>query len=297
MPSPSPRRVPPGPRSPDAHAARIAERVVDAWHSACGSDRLEIPLSTIAALTMLAPPHDKRAETANTLLDMTPEQFAGVVRVYWTQFIVMRPDLVNAAWPLAAVWVHPDERISTEDTHAAKVVIDAAIRADLLGLTGCDRREDTDLLGIVLTLLRPHSALQGRGQYYTPSAVALMMAEMLDIAENTSVCEPTVGTGGMFRAAAESMRARNRDPATVWWVGGDIDPYAIACLAVNAVLWRLGHKVVLGVGNSLTEDWIPKAIALRNEPRQLAASLHRDRQLLAAINGLFNHDAATTGTD
>lgn len=287
MQSPTPRRVAPGPQDPDQHAQRIAERLVDAWHGTRASDRLEVPLSAVAALCLISTPTlENKAGIATAVLDMPADHFADLVRGLWAYFVRLRPDLVNAAWPLTSVWLHPEDHLSDEAVRAAKTAVDAAVRADLFGLTGTHRREDTDLLGTVLTLLRPRSALQSRGQYYTPSHLALMIADLSDIEENASVCDPTVGTGGMFRAAAQSLRQRDRDPGTVLWVGGDIDSYAVACLAVNAVVWRLGNNVVLGTGDSLTEDWVPRAFALRNEPVQLAASLRRDRAMIEAFQAL-----------
>ncbi|WP_373298070.1 N-6 DNA methylase [Streptomyces abikoensis] len=51
------------------------------------------------------------------------------------------------------------------------------------------------------------------------------------------VHEPACGSGGLLRAAAQGMRERGLDPASVHWSGVDIDQIAAACTAVNAIVW------------------------------------------------------------
>jgi hypothetical protein len=61
---------------------------------------------------------------------------------------------------------------------------------------------------------------------------------------------------------------------------------AIACLTVNAVLWDLGYKVVLGVGNVLTDNWMPRAVAQRQEAIDLATTARQALALLDALRDL-----------
>jgi hypothetical protein len=75
------------------------------------------------------------------------------------------------------------------------------------------------------------------------------------------ISDEVAGTGGMLRAAAQDLRQRGKDPHKVWWFANDIDPVAVAALAVNAHLWDLGPNVVLGCVDVLAEpDWTREAI-------------------------------------
>ncbi|MBA8929519.1 hypothetical protein BC739_006737 [Kutzneria viridogrisea] len=222
-------------------------------------------MSTIAALALLRPPEDDRTASAHLLLDMSPGSLALNIRGLWRWFAGERPDLLNRAWPLAEIWLG-EQDLTEDQLRAAKKTADAAIRGDLFSLTGTDRREDTDLLGMVLTALRPKSALQGRGQFYSPSTLSTMMGTMLDPAEHEHINEPAAGTGGMLRGAAEAMRRAGREPARARWVASDIDPDAVACLAVNVVLWGLGTNVLLGCGDTLAYDFMDRAEHERIEP-------------------------------
>ncbi|GGM80934.1 hypothetical protein GCM10012275_59470 [Longimycelium tulufanense] len=102
--------------------------------------------------------------------------------------------------------------------------------------------------------------------------------------EGDTVQDPAVGTGGLFRAAAQAMREQGRDPATVSWYGADIDDLAIAACAINSVLWGLGPRVVLCVANTLAEgDWASRAEAQRTEILQLAETIRRDKLMIHAF--------------
>jgi hypothetical protein len=50
------------------------------------------------------------------------------------------------------------------------------------------------------------------------------------------------------------------DPAAITWYANDIDPIAAACLAVNAQLWGLGPRVVIGCGDGLDPNWVTHAV-------------------------------------
>jgi cell division septation protein DedD len=265
------------------HAQLIGEKVVEAWYGHHGSGYLEIPAGVVAALAFVEPPYQLRDEVAVALIKLTPAEFADFMRHQWRWFMTGRPDLINRIWPLAEPWIREDG-MSEQARDAAKHAANAALQAGQLSLTGDpNRRCDTDLLGVVLTLLRPKSALQGRGQYYTPGPVLEMMARILGVREGESIHEPTCGTGGAFRAAAEAVRATGGDPTTCLWVGVDIDHVAVACCAVNVVLWGLGTNVLLGVGDSLRNDWWDRAIGERRETVELVRQLRRDAAMLKAF--------------
>lgn len=280
-------RRPTLPGNPHQHAHKIAEAVDTAWHQAHGHGRIELPVSVVAALSFLAPDDANRDQAAAALLGLDPAQFARLVRAQWAIFIRARPDLVNRVWPLIEPW-YGNPPLHHEALWAAKKVADSAIRAGQLHLTGTHRRADTDLFGVLLSVLRTRSAKTARGQFYTSGDVAELMAHLLELSEQDSVHEPAAGTGGMLRAVATVMRRNGRDPATMTWVAVDIDELAVACLACNVVLWGLGTKVLLGVGNGLSDDWITRAQAERQETLALAESVRTSRlalRLLTAVTG------------
>ncbi|MFI9389215.1 N-6 DNA methylase [Kutzneria sp. NPDC052558] len=260
------------PNNPHEHAAAIAEAVARRWHRDHGSGAIEVPISVVAALSMLSPPDDERDWTATALQSVPLDRFIEIIRAQWAIFITYRPDLVNRAWPLISVW-HSGQPLPENTVTAAKAVSDAAVTAGLLSLTGTPRRRDTDVFGPLLAIFRPDVSKGVRGQIYTPPDLADAIAQLLPPAEGGTVLEPAVGTGGLLRSAAEAMRAHGGDPTTVRWCAVDIDELAVACLTVNVVLWELGHDVVLGVGDSLADDWLDRALAERRETVEIAKNI------------------------
>lgn len=266
------RLVTPFPGRATDHAARISEKVSEAWYGRHGSGDLEVPVSVVSLLAFLTPPRSERNDVAGELIDLSPEEFAEVAHMMWGWFVQARPDLCVRAYPLIDPWVSEDRPMTPETMRAAKAVADAALRADQLALNHA--HEDVDLLGTVLTVLRPKSALQGRGQYYTPPDLADVIARMLGAPKaGQSVNDPALGTGGTFRAVAQAMRHEQHDPATASWEGNDVDHLAVACAAVNVVLWRLGRNVLLGVGDTLAADWRARAVAEREAPQAIVKGL------------------------
>jgi hypothetical protein len=82
------------------------------------------------------------------------------------------------------------------------------------------------------------------------------------------------------------MRTQGHDPATVTWVGNDTDEIAVGCAAVNALVWGLGGRVVLWVGDSLTEDGYTAALHRRAEMIELAGVTRQVKTLQAALQTL-----------
>lgn len=302
-------RISPASDRPHDHALKIAETATEAWYSAHGSADPAIPLSVLAALSLINPPHGARHSIGVELIKLGADEFADSIRRIWTVFVRTRPDLLNPVYPLLEPWFDHDRPMSPQNLRAAKHVADRVLGIDLLGLTGTQNRHDVDLLGLVLTLLRPKSALQGLGQYYTPADVADILSRfsgpdvMADLTSGdtpagSAVHDPACGTGGLLRAAAESLRRRGANPADYEWYGSDVDALAIAGCAVNAVLWGLGPKVVLGVADSLTEpDWTRQAMRMRQETIDVAHNAKRFTRVLAAvrdIDRLLASDVADT---
>jgi hypothetical protein len=179
---------------------------------------------------------------------------------------------------LIRVW-HGENPPEGDALRAAKTVADAVLRADLIGLTGTYRRDEVDLLGMVLTLLRPPVALQSRGQFYTPTDVADAMVGILGVPADDVIADEAAGTGGLLRAVAQRMRDAGRDPQQAAWVASDVDGLAISVLAVNVVLWRLGGRVLLGVGDTLLNDFWEKATAQREHTTRLMGDMIAVKQL------------------
>lgn len=270
------RSVTRGHANAQAHAVAIADAVDQTWHGRHGSGDLEIPLSVLAGLSLVTVTDHSPEELAETMLELDADQLAHLLRSVWRTFVRNRTDLAPRAWPLMEPWLGEDRPISDENKRHTLAVGTAAIRAGLLELTTSDRRHEADLLGSALTVMRTKATRTVRGQYYTPSSLADVLAHMSVADEGESIVDPAAGTGGLFRAQAQAMRAQGRNPARVRWVAVDIDHLAIACLAVNAHLWGLGKSVLLGVGDVLGNDWQEQALGERREMAQLArtATLH-----------------------
>ena len=281
-------------------AVRIAERVAEAWHSVDHSGRLDVPMSVVAAIATVSATSAEGQDLTESLTAWITANVVEFARTVWARFLTGRPDLAAPLYPMIA-WLypppdnHPDPgsnrshseegeegEPSPELVSRAQTVAIAALGAGQLALSGTQRRLETDLLGITLTGLRPRSALRTRGQFYTPAAAADVLAAMLGLSEHASVSDPAMGTGGMFRAAAAAMRARGMNPATVAWVGTDIDPIAVAAAAVNSAIWGLGPNVLIWTVNTLSADPADSyatALARRNELIDLARWHARNRTL------------------
>lgn len=281
------RRLPIPPADPHQHARAIADAVDATWHRAHGTGDLDVPVSVVAGVSLIAPTDGDRDQVTESLLGLDTEAFTGVMRTQWKAFVNARPDLVVPAWPLISVW-YGDHRTGEHNARAARQVADAAIRAGQLLLTGTERRADTDLFGALLTALRSSTDRGVRGQFYTPADVSTLIASLLGTpVEGQAVHEPAAGTGGMLRAVAQAMRDAGHDPAAVSWVAVDTDPLAVACLAVNTVLWGLGHHVSLAVGNALTDEALARAEAQRREVVDLAARVRRAKAAITATRDAY----------
>jgi len=290
--------APHAPADPRAAVQRVVESVSQTWHRQppAIAGRIEVPLSVVAALSLLAPAAADSSTLLAAYLDRVPTaEFGGMLRDLWAVYVNLRPDLVARAYPLFSWLFDPD--VSDELIGAARTTAAAAVRAGQVEITGTGARHEVDLLGVLLTELRSDAARKGHGQVYTPADLAQITAELLGVgqtAEGATIHEPAAGTGGMLRAAAQAIRAAGRDPAAMRWVAVDIDELAIACLAVNTHLWGLGLNVLLGVGNALTDQWCERAEGERAECIELARTVRRDRlalRLLTTLSALVDEVA------
>lgn len=275
-PAPSPAQL----ADPRVHARTIADAVVGAWHRFDNTGRIDVPLSVVATLASLSREGPGGDELVAALAECDASDIAEYVRFIWTKVINDRPEFTPLLYPMIK-WVFESDQTTFRE--AAHAVARAAVSAGQLDLTGTERRFEVDLLGVLLVALRPRAGIQQRGQFYTPPEVGKLAASILDIPENRRVIDPMMGTGGMFRAAAETMREQGREPQAVQWVGCDIDNMAVACAAVNSMIWGLGDDIVFFSGDTFTEDWIEFAVKQRNELRDLAARVRHLKRLLALV--------------
>jgi hypothetical protein len=180
-----------------------------------GPDR-RTGVCVVASLAAAPQTGPDNADVTDVMLNWQPDEFIAYAKDIWTAVIRRRPDTAHLLYPLVS-WLF-DEPDAELRSHAHQVA-QAALRAGQVDLTGGDYRQEVDLLGTVLTMLRPPSALKGRGQIYTPASLARLMALMSDVDGMQRVLDPAMGTGGMFRAMAEVMREKGRTPASVQWLG------------------------------------------------------------------------------
>ncbi|QCX82205.1 N-6 DNA Methylase (plasmid) [Streptomyces sp. YIM 121038] len=262
------------------NGADFGESVADAWYRACGSSRMDIPAGVVAALA-LWPTKTRGAAGARHLSSFIAAQpprvlVQGYAEVYASTWM-RRPELMDVAAPLFR-WTEED--LGSQELRGVAAVTQAALRAGVLLYTGDSDpyfRSDIDLMSWTITNLRHRSSRKGLGEYHTPPDIADLMARMLldpgaVRASGESFNEPTAGTGGIFRSMAQTLRERDVDPHKHTWVMQELDPIAAAGAAVNTVVWDLGPRAVVVVGDSLAEgDLSRQAFA-----HQRAMQAHRD---------------------
>jgi hypothetical protein len=163
---------------------------------------------------------------------------------------------------------------------AAAATAKAAAAHGLLGFADRGLLRDTDVIGAAYLHLSSPRAQQAQGESYTPPDACRAAAQLLfadGIPRPGHVFnEPTCGTGGMLRAAAEILRGYGASPAQFGWTGTDASPVAVAGLAVNAHLWDLGPHVLFSATDIIQNpDWQPAAMqsalkAIRERDQYLA---------------------------
>ncbi|MBK3629382.1 N-6 DNA methylase [Streptomyces sp. MBT49] len=141
----------------------------------------------------------------------------------------------------------------------------AALRHGVLRYTGDTdpaERSRIDLISWVITSLRHHHSRRSLGEYHTPPDISALITTMLANDGSTEArphqrgewaLEPTAGTGGLFRSAAQELRRDGEDPAKRGWVMLELDALAAAGAAVNTLVWGLGPRAVVGHGDVLAQ--------------------------------------------
>ncbi|RQX13392.1 hypothetical protein DDE19_25985 [Micromonospora ureilytica] len=260
------RRANAVPTDPRQHARDIAEAVDYAWHSRYGGSRIEVPMSVVAALALVAretEDPDRLAALAEMFERLDHEGFGLLMQRLWCEFAAIRPDLNPRTKHL---WSWTDEDQDETVLRAVQAVGQAALRKGLFGRCGPDGWGETDLLGMLLQTMKSHSGKKGIGQFLTPESVTLLLGGMNTPDEGARILEPCAGTGAMLLGAAQAMREKGLDPTACEWWANDLDPLAAALCAVNFHLWGLGLRVVVGCGDGLLDQWMHEAL----EHRQIA---------------------------
>lgn len=278
------------PRVPDPcpmaqHAHHIAERVDQTWRARYAGDET-VPLSVVAALTLLGPADTQGPDPGVRLSAASAAQITQTITDAWHLFCQMRPDLAYRVLPLIE-WTSTKERRDNH-MHGAAAVAQTAVKAGLLELAGhAERRRRADVLGAVLTALRTRAAKGRAGQFFTPPELARLDAAMCvngDPRPGTGFYEPAAGTGTMLLGTARVLRERGLDPASMTWAALDLDPVVAACLAVNVHTWGLGANVLIGCGEGLLDEWVPRALHERAQGIRIARAGALARLALSASN-------------
>lgn len=125
-----------------------------------------------------------------------------------------------------------------------------------------ERNPFADLLGPHYLDCAAHSSKQARGEFFTPPAIAQMIARMtVDVDEvkaegkPITVNEPACGSGGMVLALAELFAPDGVDLLRV--TAQDINPVAADMCYINLTLWGVPARVILGdtIRMTVTREW------------------------------------------
>lgn len=212
-------------------------------------------------MTMIRMDRADGASVAALWEKLSDEDLVSKMRRIWAMRWLEQPYLVETAGILHR-WL--EDELNPRTLAAVRRVVVTVLRAGLLDVTGSEdpaRRCDDDVLGVVLTLMRAAGARAALGELHTPPDVAELIACIAGPKNATSelpprgetIADPAAGTGGLIRAAAESIRRLGGDPAEYGWFLCDINPLAAACSAANAITWGLGIDVLVHCGDTLAE--------------------------------------------
>jgi hypothetical protein len=270
-------------------AQRIAAAAERAWHGAGAGTDEGACVGVVAALALLGQADSQGSDPREQILELSDEEIARLLSEVWCLFTISRPELAMRCGPFGE-WLNA-EPLDRHLLAGAGAVARGAVKSGLLELTlDLEVSRQVDLLGVLYTMMRSHSAKKARGEFYTPPGVAEMMARMTlgELSPGQSICDPTAGTGGLLRAAAAALRAEGKDPHDYLWFGCDIAPVAVAGLAVNAHIWGLGPQVVIGCADSLAEpNWEQRALREQREAIEAQRSRLKTAQTLSAMKVLL----------
>ncbi|TGB15499.1 N-6 DNA methylase [Streptomyces sp. MZ04] len=161
----------------------------------------------------------------------------------------------------------------------------AALRHGVLHHTGDSdpaERSHIDLMSWVITGLRHRQSRRALGEYHTPPDISDLISAMLAAdrrPQADAFLEPTAGTGGMVRSAAQDLRREGQDPSDFPWVMLELDPLSAAGAAVNVHVWGLGPRAVAASGDVLADG------DLDQQARAHRRDMARHRDLLVELIG------------
>ncbi|MGG2460509.1 N-6 DNA methylase [Streptomyces sp. RGM 3693] len=292
---------------PHQRALEIGEAVAERWHNRHGGTAIEVPIGVVAALALIREKDPNGPDLKGQILAQDGPQMIAMLREIWSMHWMHRPDLIDRARILHE-WLNDD--VDEYRMHAVRAVAETALKRGLFDLTAHEDpflRSATDALSPVMMCLRSHGARQGLGEYHTPAPVADAMANMLAAGQvmeinllvnepkaGAHIHDPTAGSGGLLRAAAQHLRERGHEPADFQWSMVDIDQIAAACASVNAIIWQLGPRVTVACADSLAnpnavEDAMKEARAVfehRDEvlgKAQIVATIRRTQQMMEQV--------------
>lgn len=164
----------------------------------------------------------------------------------WGQVTESVPWLVGYLGPLTS-WVE-----HTGDPGATiKAAAEAWRGVDVMTVNSWAGPYGGDLLGRLYIEMLSAGSKSGRGAFYTPMNVALLLGMMSGVEEGNRVLEPCCGSGAMLLAAGRALREGGGDPGQVEWVANDADPMAVALAGVNMTVRDMGPRIWLSVGDGL----------------------------------------------
>jgi hypothetical protein len=245
----------------DVRAFKIADAAAAAWWGARGGGDIEVPLGVVAALCLVAAASP--SDPSEQIMALDPPGFGILLRHIWAHFAIARPDLCIRAGPFAR-WLEDAPQSQLAAGHAvARAVI---VTGEFFVPAERSVAKQTDLLGCVYQVLSNPQASKVRSEVYTSRDVADLVVRVklagAQLRPGQTIADESAGTGAFIRAAAQALRVRDIDPQTMHWYAVDIDPLAVAALAVNATVWGLGSHVVLGHADIVTEpEWTTRAHA------------------------------------
>ncbi|MFF7586779.1 N-6 DNA methylase [Kitasatospora purpeofusca] len=280
-------------------ANRLSEDVTNAWFKARGGSQGTVAIGVVAALSLMAPADPSGPDLGDEILALNPDELAEMLREIWGFTWFREPFLIERARPLHD-WLH-EEETDPDLVYAAHKVARAAIQSGLLDVTGHKDpglRADVDVLSRLVMAMNGIAKRRADGEFHTPEPVCDLMASIIigdrAIEPGMSLLDPAAGSGQMLRAAASHIRDRGQNPANLHWYANDIDEVAVACCAVNSIVWGLGPNVVIAKADSLAEpDWPTRArseraeiIAHRNRVFQQATTEAAHRKALRLLTNL-----------
>lgn len=173
-------------------------------------------------------------------------------------------------WGYAA-WMPVPDDVRTQVTRAIGAYDDAI------------RNEEpfADILGPLYEELASHGSKQILGQFFTPWALASMMARMTSPGDITHAdrsrlkvaCDPACGSGVMMLATASTILAESGNEALRGWSfhGCDLDPICARMMAVQFVANCASHRIEVGevivfCGDSIRVDHHKQLIVHASAP-------------------------------